>query len=116
MLALAGGCAASARRLRESLLKALQQDEQRLRTLPAVCPEIDDVVHRIKGGARIVGAVALVKCCEAVERDERPVEELLMEMEALQRQLRQMRFSPASTGEPQAPSGPSPATQPKPAA
>lgn len=116
LLALAGGCAASARRLRESLLKALQQDEQRLRTLPAVCPEIDDVVHRIKGGARIVGAVALVKCCEAVERDERPVEELLMEMEALQRQLRQMRFSPASTGEPQAPSGPSPATQPKPAA
>lgn len=116
LLALAGGCASSARRLRESLLKALQQDEQRLRTLPAACPEIDDVVHRVKGGARIVGAAALVECCEAVERNERPVEALLMEMEALQRQLRQMRFSQGSASEPQVPLGLSPATQPKPAA
>ncbi|WP_263263413.1 transporter substrate-binding domain-containing protein [Pseudomonas entomophila] len=116
LLGLAGGCVTSARRLRDSLVEALAQDYQRLCGLCAGSPEVDDVVHRIKGGARIVGATLLVEGCEAVERGESSLPALLAQIECLQRQLRGMRFSPASATGPEGPGRSAPATRPKPAA
>lgn len=116
LLGLAGGCAASARRLRDSLLQALAQDYQRLQGLTPASPELADVVHRVKGGARIVGAAALVQRCEATERGEAPLQGLLAEMARLQQHLRGMAFSPEGSAGRGAPRGSAPAARPKPAA
>lgn len=113
---LAGGCSASARRLRDSLLQALAQDYQRLKGLPTASPEVDDVVHRVKGGARIVGARPLVECCEAMERGEGTVARLLTEIERLQRHLRTMTFNQAVEDVPVALEARASAARPKPAA
>jgi two-component system sensor histidine kinase EvgS len=116
LLGLAGGNPASARRLRDSLQQALAEDCARLRSLADASPEVNAVVHRIKGGARIVGATPLVEACEAVETGQATLAALLAEIETLQRHLRAMRFSPGSTSEPGAPRGSAPAARPKPAA
>jgi two-component system sensor histidine kinase EvgS len=116
LLGLAGGSPSAARRLRDSLQQALAQDAARLSELPEASPELDAVVHRIKGGARIVGAVPLVEACEAVEAGSVTVSELLAEIETLQTHLRGMRFSLEATTEPEARPGSAPAAQPKPAA
>lgn len=116
LLGLAGGNPSAARRLRDSLQQALAQDAARLSELPEASPELDLVVHRIKGGARIVGAVPLVEACEAVEAGTVTVSELLAEIETLQTHLRGMRFSQDAATKPAAPPGSAPAAQPKPAA
>lgn len=116
LLSLAGGCVTSARRLRDSLLQALAQDYQRLQGLTTASPELDDVVHRVKGGARIVGAAGLVDRCEAMERGEATLQGLLAEMAGLQQHLRGMTFSPEGRAGRAAPLGSAQAARPKPAA
>ncbi|MFB4394050.1 MULTISPECIES: transporter substrate-binding domain-containing protein [unclassified Pseudomonas] len=91
------GDARLAQRLLEQLAQSTAEDLQALRTLP---PDGHDerlkpLVHRIKGGARMLRVKNLVHDCEAIEKacaDAAPTRHLLVRLDAslqaLQRQLR----------------------------
>ena len=66
---LTGGDASSLARLLDDLADSNLQDLKRLHALsqPYVTSEVADLVHRIKGGARIVRARRLLAACEALE-------------------------------------------------
>lgn len=67
---LTGGDASSLRRLLDDLAESNLQDLKRLHSLaqPYAIGEVAELVHRIKGGARIVRARRLLAACEALEQ------------------------------------------------
>jgi len=83
--------------LLEALRRSVQDDLQRLDHVGPEVQAIGELVHRIKGGARIAGATALAEACEQVEGCcqagtaggglERELAALRQVMERLQRSL-----------------------------
>lgn len=67
---LTGGDAISLQRLLDDLADSNLQDLKRLQSLtqPYAIGEVAELVHRIKGGARIVRARRLLAACEALEQ------------------------------------------------
>ncbi|MGE7989911.1 transporter substrate-binding domain-containing protein [Pseudomonas sp. NPDC089554] len=91
------GDARLARRLLEQLAQSTAEDLQALRTLPpdAHDEHLKPLVHRIKGGARMLQVRGLVRECEAIEKacvEAAPTHTLLLRLDAslqaLQQQLR----------------------------
>ncbi len=67
LVRLANGDASALQALLEALRRSVQDDLQRLDHVGPDVQAVGELVHRIKGGARIAGATALAQVCEQVE-------------------------------------------------
>ncbi|WP_460136925.1 transporter substrate-binding domain-containing protein [Pseudomonas sp. S1_E04] len=69
LITLTGGDKAALEELLRPLLASLEEDRRVLSAMDqqAHFPQLHDLAHRIKGGARMVKAQALIACCETLE-------------------------------------------------